>query len=140
MRIILNIAGTLLLVLLPGASRPQEAPAAGSPGVARESAPEHGKAFTGDATPVEPGRVEVEVDYAPTWWATAGSIDPLTGEQHLMVAAVTLGIVRDLDARVMVGWVLAHAMPNMPGGPAYGQGLADTIVATRCQTRPSTSR
>ncbi len=131
MRIILNIAGTLLLVLLPGASRPQEAPAAGSPGVARESAPEHGKAFTGDATPVEPGRVEVEVDYAPTWWATAGSIDPLTGEQHLMVAAVTLGIVRDLDARVMVGWVLAHAMPNMPGGPAYGQGLADTIVATR---------
>jgi hypothetical protein len=31
-------------------------------------------AFTGDATPIEPGHVELEFAYAPTWWATAGAV------------------------------------------------------------------
>ena len=44
----------------------------------REGVPEHGKAFTGDATPVEPGKVELEIAYAPSWWATAGAVDRLS--------------------------------------------------------------
>jgi hypothetical protein len=94
-------------------------------------APEHGKAFTGDATPVEPGRVEVELAYAPSWWATAGAVDRLSGEQHPIAAAVSVGILPDLDARIVVGWALVHAAPEHPGAPAHGTGIADTTVAAR---------
>jgi len=71
---------------------------------ARDEPPvEHGKAFTGDATPVEPGRVEVELAYAPSWWATAGAVDRLSGEQHQVAASVTVGLLPDVDARIVVG-------------------------------------
>ncbi len=98
--------------------------------VAREAV-EHGKAFTGDATPVEPGHVEVEVAYAPSWWATAGAVDRAAGDQHLVAAAVGVGLARDLDARVVLGWSTVHATPASPGAPAAGTGLADTTVAAR---------
>ncbi len=94
-------------------------------------APEHGKAFTGDATPVEPGRVEVELAYAPSWWATAGAVDRLSGELHPVAVAVSVGIVPDVDARIVVGWALVHAAPEAPGAPVHGAGIADTTVAGR---------
>lgn len=98
---------------------------------ARDPSPEHGKAFTGDATPVEPGRIEVEFAYAPTWWATAGAVDRIAGEQHAVAAAVTVGVMRDVDARLVVGWTLAHAGAAAPGAPVHGQGISDTTVAGR---------
>ncbi len=150
MRIILNIDGEararfaplalLLLLCAPGralaAAAPGPAPgeemAIGTVFTAAEAGqPEHGKAFAGDATPVEPGRVEVEVAYAPAWWATAGAVDRISGEQHTLAAAVGVGIARDLDARVVVGWSLVHAAPSTPGAPAHGQGPSDTTVAAR---------
>ena len=99
---------------------------------ARDEPPvEHGKAFTGDATPIEPGHVEVELAYAPAWWATAGAVDRQAGEQHPVVAAVGVGLLRDVDVRLLVGWAMVHATPGAPGAPLHGAGLADTTVAGR---------
>ncbi|HET8722712.1 MAG TPA: hypothetical protein VFM53_00820 [Anaeromyxobacteraceae bacterium] len=155
MRIILNIgmAGralpVLLALLLPAAVSASDAGAvaaatsagAGEPAAAIETsfapadepAPglEHGKAFTGDATPVEPGRIEVEMAYAPTWWATAGAVDRAEGERHLMGVAVGVGLLRDLDARMAVSWAFVRAAPEFPGAPTTGSGPADTSVALR---------
>jgi hypothetical protein len=143
MRIIINIpigpgrhALALLLGLLPAvplaaASEPPLAVEARLDAPPPGGAPEHGKAFTGDATPVEPGRVEVEVAYAPSWWATAGAVDRLGGDQHQMAAAVGVGLLRDVDARLVVGWSLVHAVPEAPGAPTSGSGLTDTTVAAR---------
>jgi hypothetical protein len=139
MRIILKI---LLLSLLPSRVIAGEAPpdTLAWPDAAVEASlapgppapgPEHGKAFTGDATTVEPGRVEVEIAYAPSWWATAGSVDRLSGEQHQVAAALAVGIVPDLDGRIVVGWALVHAAPQVQGSPVHGEGLADTTVALR---------
>ena len=97
----------------------------------REGVPEHGKAFTGDATPVEPGKVELELAYAPSWWATAGAVDRMSGEQHPVAAAVSVGLLRDLDARIVVGWALVHAAPGAPGAPVHGSGITDTTIAGR---------
>jgi hypothetical protein len=92
---------------------------------------EHGKAFTGDATPVEPGHVEVELAYAPTWWATAGAVDRQEGQQHQMGLGVGVGLLRDVDMRLVVSWAVVHAAPEAPGAPVHGSGLADTTVAAR---------
>jgi hypothetical protein len=150
MRIILIIdpaQGTLLRAALLALLALVAAPATGraetdasAPGMAIEgrldeprsgSSVEHGKAFTGDATPVEPGHVEVEIAYAPTWWATAGAVDRQAGDQHQVVAAVGVGLVPDLDLRVAVGWAVLHATPASPDAASSGMGLADTTVAAR---------
>ena len=134
MRIILNMAILALLpvpVLATDASPPDAALEARLERESATPAPEHGKAFTGDATPVEPGRVEVEIAYAPTWWATAGAVDRLAGEQHPVAAAVGVGIVRDLDLRLVVGWAFVQAAPTAPGAPTSGSGVADTTLAAR---------
>jgi hypothetical protein len=83
------------------------------------------------ASPVEPGRVELEIAYAPTWWATAGALDRQGGEQHPVAAAVGVGLLRDLDARLVVGWVTVRDAAAAPGAPVQGAGLADTTVAVR---------
>ena len=75
--------------------------------------------------------MEVEIAYAPSWWATAGAVDRLSGEQHQVAASLAVGIVPDLDARIVVGWALVHAAPQAPGAPAHGEGFADTTVAMR---------
>ncbi len=129
MRIILNIVFAGILLLLPALARAADAGA--PPDAAVETsldAPspplslEHGKAFTGDATTLEPGRVEVEIAYAPSWWATAGAVDRLSGEQHQVAASLSVGIVPDLDGRIVVGWALVRAAPPAPGAPSSGNG------------------
>ena len=149
MRIILKIpigpvrlpgAAALALALLLGVPGLVRAEGTGSPRlavegglpVARDDAPvDHGKAFTGDATPVEPGHVEIELAYAPAWWATAGAVDRQAGEQHPVVAALGIGLLRDLDLRLAVGWTMVHAQPVAPGAPVHGAGLADAAMAVR---------
>jgi hypothetical protein len=150
MRIILNIrarpgarprgAAALALALalvLPAPGRAEDAgpprlAVEGSLDVEGEGGPvEHGKAFTGDATPIAPGHVEVEIAYAPAWWATAGAVDRQAGEQHPVVAALGVGLVRDVDVRLAVGWAMVHETPGAPGAPVHGAGLADTTLAVR---------
>ena len=125
------VLGAPGLVRAEGAAPPRLAVESRLP-VARDDAPvDHGKAFTGDATPVEPGHVELELAYAPAWWATAGSMDRQAGEQHPVVAALGIGLLRDLDLRLAVGWTMVHAHPGAPGAPVHGAGLADAAVAVR---------
>jgi hypothetical protein len=147
MRIILNITGRkkagsggaaraaalLLLVLAPPAAASADDLAVDTRLEPMAEAPsnEHGKAFTGDATPVEPGHVEVELAYAPTWWATAGAVDRQEGQQHQMGAAVGVGLLRDVDVRLVLSWAVVSAAPTTPGAPVHGAGLADTTVAAR---------
>jgi hypothetical protein len=92
---------------------------------------EHGKAFTGDATPVEPGHVEVELAYAPSWWATAGTLDRLSGQQHQVSLATGVGLARDVDARLVVGWGLVQEARAGGSAPVAGSGVADTTLAVR---------
>ena len=92
-------------------------------------APEHGKAFSCDATPVDPGGVELEIAYAPWWWAMPGSVDRAGSAQSFVVAA-GVGLVRDVDARIAVGWSLLREReadrPEMRGA-----GVGDTMLAMR---------
>jgi hypothetical protein len=137
MRIILNIGTGAILALLAGTAGTARgaddvAGAIETPFERTEApGPEHGKAFTGDATPVEPGHVELEIAYAPSWWAVPGSLDGMSSQAHPVAASITVGIVRNVDARVVVGWEAVHATTSSPGGPAHGEGPVDTTVAAR---------
>ena len=141
----LAAACAALALLAPSAARAVDDPAEGAGdatgpllAVERSLSPlaaaaplEHGKAFTGDATTVDPGHVEVELAYAPAFWTTAGAVDRAAGDQHALYAAVTVGLLPGLDARVVSGWALVHATPVAPGAPGAGAGPADTMVAAR---------
>jgi hypothetical protein len=100
-----------------------------APPPAPASGPEHGKAFTCDATPVEPGAVEVELAWAPSWWAPPGSLDR-AGEAQWFVLAAGVGILPDLDVRAALGWAfLRESGGSAPA--ARGTGPGDAAVAIR---------
>jgi hypothetical protein len=132
-------AGTAAAGELPAVAGPAAAASAGEAAIAARfepgpaepgpAAPEHGKAFSCDATPVDPGVVEVELAYAPSWWAVPGSVDR-AGSAHAVVLAAGLGIARDLDARVAVGWSLLRERSGA-SGEAHGAGVGDTQLAVR---------
>lgn len=139
-RVLLPGAIRLALALFLGAPGPVRAEVAVPPRLAVEgelpagrddAAVDHGKAFTGDATPVEPGHVEIELAYAPAWWSIAGAVDRQSGEQHPAVAALGVGLLRDVDLRLAAGWAMVQATPGAPGAPVHGAGLADATVAVR---------
>ena len=127
-------AVALLPLLLPAVAAAGAPPTAAieasvDPGAAPTL--EHGKAFTGDATPVEPGHVEVELAYAPSWWATPGALDRISGQQHLLSLATGVGLARDVDARLVLGWSLVQQARVGGVAPTAGSGLADTTLAVR---------
>jgi hypothetical protein len=93
------------------------------------SVPEHGKAFSCDATPVDPGGVELELAYAPWWWAAPGSVDR-AGSAHALVLAAGVGLVRDLDARVALGWSFLRERATGQA-EVRGAGVGDTMLALR---------
>jgi len=119
--------------------RPEDGAAARGPSSSLEArlereapaVPERGKAFACDATPIDPGGVEVELAYAPSWWAVAGDVDRGRGSAQPLVLAVGVGIARDLDARVAVGWSTLRDPSGDPGGPQRGSGLADSTLGAR---------
>jgi hypothetical protein len=135
------MAVALCLGALPAVPRAEDAAAsvaapAGDPPslavearVGREAPPEHGKAFCNDATPVEPGSAEIELAYAPSWWAVTGDVGRAQGSAHPLVLAVGLGLVPGLDVRVAAGWAARAELAA--GIPQSGYGLSDTAVALR---------
>ena len=58
-------------------------------------------------------------------------MDWLSGEQHGVAASLAVGLLPDVDARLVVGWALIHAAPEAPGAPVHGEGFADTTLAAR---------
>lgn len=100
--------------------------------------PEHGKALTADATPVDPGVVEVEFGYAPTWCFHRPSAGDHRDEQtHAFVAALTFGAAPHLDVRFSGGFgavVETGALPSPGGaraGAQLGAGLVDAVLGAR---------
>ncbi len=72
-----------------------------------DGAPEHGKAATADASPVDRGVVEAELVYAPVWnnrGATGGFDAAQAGYTHGVAATVTAGVARDVDVRLSAGF------------------------------------
>jgi hypothetical protein len=104
--------GLLLLGLLLGTvvlplAAAQEA---GASAEVETATPEHAKINTADATPVDPGQVEVEWSYelgrAKRSWSGGGhsQVRPLLREQTLGLA-VTAGVVDNLDVSVGGGYL-----------------------------------
>ena len=58
-------------------------------------------------------------------------MDRLSGEQHGVAASLAVGLLPDVDGRIVVGWALVHAAPGAPGAPVHGEGFADTTLAAR---------
>jgi hypothetical protein len=126
----------LLTVLL---SAPAAAIASGDRSAAPDLAPagpEHGKAATADASPVEPGVLEAEICYGPTWndrGGTAGFDRSGPGGAHVFTATVTRGLVQDVDVRLSVGFGAVYAAHLHADGsaPRHGSGLSDATVGAR---------
>jgi hypothetical protein len=105
------------------------ASAARADGAQAAFTPEHGKAATCDASPVDPGAVEVEVSYAPSWEDRA---EP--GHAHALTAAVTFGLAPDVDVRLAGGAAAVYdaAYRRADGSaPREGAGLTDVALGAR---------
>ena len=104
---------------------------------APELAIEHGKAATADASPVDPGAVEIEVGYAPEWNDRGGARGfeaSQPANTHAFTTAITYGVVRDVDVKVAGGFGTAFDAGTLrPDGsaPRYGQGLTDLVFGAR---------
>jgi hypothetical protein len=117
----LAVALSATALAFPARARADEGPAGPTP--------EHGKAATCDASPVEPGAVEVEVSYAPSWNQRA---EP--GHAHALTAAVTFGLAPDVDVRVAGGAAAVYdeAYRRADGSaPREGAGLTDLALGAR---------
>ena len=117
-----------LLLLLPGVAAPDDLPA-----------PEHGKLATSDATPVDPGALEVELSYEPSWnLRGAGSFArSAAGHARVLGLGVTYGLRHGVDVSASGGWASAYdaAWDHDPSdgisGPAHGAGLTDLAAGVR---------
>ncbi len=128
----------LCLLSAPAASLADDAEEVGQEPTRRSAlAPEHGKAAVADASPVDPGAVEVEIGYAPVWntrGRTFGFDDAASAHTHGFGAALTYGVLPDLDVRVGAGFAQIHdaAYQREDGSaPHRGLGLTDGSVGAR---------
>ena len=123
----------LLLLLAPVAALAQDDLGRDAPSYAIE----HGKAATADASPVDPGSVEAELGYAPTWNNRGGSagFDPADdGHQHSLLGTVTYGVAPDVDVNVglVLGSIYDAAHQHDDGSaPKRGTGLGDASIGAR---------
>jgi hypothetical protein len=96
--------------------------------------PEHGKAVTADATPADPGSVEVEIAYGPSWWANGGELEARPGSMQPLVLSVAVGVLPDVDVKAALGWATVHqdVEPGAAGaGPGRGSGQTDAALGAR---------
>jgi len=129
--------GCLLTLLL---SAPAAAIASGDRSAAPDLAaatPEHGKAATADASPVEPGVLEAEICYGPTWndrGGAAGFDRSGPAEAHVFTATATRGLVQDVDVRLSMGFGTVRDTAHLHAdgsAPRHGGGLSDATVGAR---------
>jgi len=78
-----------------------------------EMAPEHAKLNTADATPVDPGHVELEVGYryarARRFWDSRGkSRSRDLREENELGLSLTMGVVENLDFNISVPYLWVH--------------------------------
>ena len=95
---------------------------------------EHGKLGTADATPVDPGHVELEFGYSYAWsrrgWDPAGRA---TGrnldEEHALGLSVTVGVVENLDVGFGLDYLWLHDEEG--DGPKRGRSIGDLALGGR---------
>jgi hypothetical protein len=94
-------------------------------------APEHGKAATADASPVDPGVLEAELGYAPAWnnrGGGAGFDVAERGSVHDLSGTLTYGVVSDVDLKLSTGFAAVHDSASLP---RRGNGATDLAVGAR---------
>jgi len=100
-------------------------------------APEHGKAATADASPVDPGVLEVELGYAPVWNEHGGVAGFHLAENafaHGFGGTLTYGVVAGLDVNLSTGFGTVYdrtARLADPAAPVDGAGATDIGVGAR---------
>jgi hypothetical protein len=99
--------------------------------------PEHGKAATADASPVDAGATELEVGYAPGWTRRGGSggFDSAAGGHvHGFTGTITRGVAAGLDLKLAAGagnvYDAGHVHAD-GSAPKRGGGLSDVVVGGR---------
>jgi hypothetical protein len=126
----MNAKTSLLAVLL---TLPTLAAGVAPSGVA----PEHGKAATADASPVDPGVLEAEVGYEPTWnnrGGRAGFDRSEPGQAHSFAAALTYGVAPDVDLNVSGGFGSVYDAGHLHddgSAPSRGSGVSDVAFGAR---------
>jgi hypothetical protein len=126
----------LLFLCAPAAPLAFDDGADGSSFPAPGPAPEHGKASTADASPVDRGAFEVEFTYAPTWNDGGGSrgFDAAAdGYSHGFTGTLTYGVAPDVDVRVSTGFATIYDAAGGGAGasPNRGSGASDLAVGAR---------
>ena len=110
--------------------------------VAEDVVPEHGKLNTADASPVDPGHLELEASYAFThsghFWDNDGvSTARAQTRQQVLGLTATFGVLADVDMAVSGSYVWLEDKDNDfdPGdgelGPEQGRGLGDLAISGR---------
>lgn len=105
------------------------------PELVEEAGPEHGKINTPDASPVDPGHVEVESSYtyshAKRFWDGSGSSrDRGRAREQVLGLAVTAGVVENFDIALGGSYVWLKDADNAPG-PERGHDLGDIELSGR---------
>lgn len=125
------LVAALLLLASPTLARAQDD--WGAPALALE----HGKAATADASPVDPGLLEAEIGYTPSWNDRGGSLGFDHAEdahQHALFGTVTWGVAPDVDVNVgaTVGAIYDAGHHHDDGSaPKHGSGIGDVAFGAR---------
>jgi hypothetical protein len=114
------------------------APAAladGDPEIAARPSPvavEHGKAAPADASPVDPGVVELELSYAPLWSGDLLGAGP-GASTHAWSLAAAYGVAPDVDVAIAGTFASARdgTQPDASTAPRRGSGLGDLVASAR---------
>lgn len=100
-------------------------------------APEHGKAATADASPVDRGAVEAELGYAPSFndrGGAAGFDRAAPGYTHGLAGTLTAGVLPDVDVKLSAGFARVYDAAHQHedgSAPRHGGGLTDAVVGAR---------
>jgi hypothetical protein len=97
-------------------------------------APEHGKLNTADATPVDPGKIEVEAAYSYSYanrtWDSDGRSQPRgLSQAHQPGISVTVGAAEGLDFNASIGYPFVR--DDDSAGPTRGDAFGDLSVSGR---------
>jgi hypothetical protein len=128
-----SLLAAMLAMLSVPASAQDDDPGAEAPPPALE----HGKAATADASPVDPGAVEVEIGYSPVWNGAGGArgfVRSAPGSLHAFSATVTYGVAPGVDAKVCGGFGSIHDEGHVHADgstPRDGAGTTDLVLGSR---------
>ncbi|MFH0937662.1 MAG: transporter [Planctomycetota bacterium] len=98
-----------------------------------KESPEHGKLNTADATPVEPGHVELEFGYSYSrakrcWDADRKLQSRGLCEEHAPSVALTVGALKNLDFNINFNYLWLHDKEN---SPTHGNAIGDIGIGGR---------